>query len=921
MITHRLWDTQENSWVNIPSSEFSRVWQTGRYQMRKSDRIPVVLGDGRVGDVDATDFDSVIQTGGSYDIERQQRIDKREFGDQGLKAAALGFASGLTFTLSDIVASKAFGMDPDDLKKLEQYNPTASLVSEVAGGVVPALLSGGTGAVASAARLTPAGASAVASTKAGQFLTQAVRKKAAGAMTKQGFPAAAVRSVSSGGTLAAQAALEGGLYGVGELASETALGDPDANAGKILDHMGFGAAFGGILGVSGSLALSGVKGVSSKISGASKAAGEFREKTIRKLHDDPAGVLDMDPAKVDQVLDDEYIDSLRMTEADKLADSLNAWQGVRQQTIDFLHGDRKKKLIIKTISEDDSLGPDALVKALQAADSSVKLIRGQAKTFGKTKRRRIDAYLKRLEALIEEPIDQANPSQRLGELFHAMDRAKIMISSDANVYKNVARGYELLRNNLQNEKIFGEIGRKQGRINNAWHELIEGDKRASQDFYRRRMKGADDEQLFTTDGRFKESFLRTADPGLIAAKLKSIQNPEAGTYFDEIFYPYLDRHHDFAKTVMETFEDVGVDFDISAGLVKAQSGLKSAQDSLKAFDEVMIARNQVKEFMRNAKNDMAFLGTPGMNIGIDITSRVAGIGVGGLIGGLPGAAVGLAASGFIKSIQDPVQHMRNKARLARLMKRTQGDRDRMRGEIKKLFREKTPKFLKTKSTVQIRGSVIRALGVQLTKEDRKDERSERLALIREVGKMNHLAATQLAEKHLKGLEASAPDHHAALLNHMSRMIATLAGTAKTVGVRRRDLVTGQEIIQASDTALDRFDRIMRVLDSPTKTLTNRLLSGRLSREEVVVAKAAHPQAYADFVQAVTEQVTDPKAKVTYAQKVQLSSLLGIPFAVEMSPQYVMVLQAANGSITPQEEPAPRRGDTRRLTRLATAERL
>jgi hypothetical protein len=187
--------------------------------------------------------------------------------------------------------------------------------------------------------------------------------------------------------------------------------------------------------------------------------------------------------------------------------------------------------------------------------------------------------------------------------------------------------------------------------------------------------------------------------------------------------------------------------------------------------------------------------------------------------------------------------------------------------------------------------------------------------------MNHLAATQLAEKHLKGLEASAPDHHAALLNHMSRMIATLAGTAKTVGVRRRDFVTGQDIIQASDTALDRFDRIMRVLDSPTKTLTNRLLSGRLSREEVVVAKAAHPQAYADFVQAVTEQVTDPKAKVTYAQKVQLSSLLGIPFAVEMSPQYVMVLQAANGSITPQEEPAPRRGDTRRLTRLATAERL
>src|SRR5688500_7958969 len=74
-----------------------------------------------------------------------------------IKAGIQGGLRGATVGLSDVF-QRATGTEAEELRLLKEANPTVSTVSEVAGAVVPTLLSGGTGAVGTAARLTPAGA-------------------------------------------------------------------------------------------------------------------------------------------------------------------------------------------------------------------------------------------------------------------------------------------------------------------------------------------------------------------------------------------------------------------------------------------------------------------------------------------------------------------------------------------------------------------------------------------------------------------------------------------------------------------------------------------------------------------------------------------------------------------------------------------
>jgi hypothetical protein len=148
----------------------------------------------------------------------------------GIGAAGAGLARGATFGLSDVVR-RVGGADPIEMREQKAQNPTISTISEVTGAVVPTLLTGGTGAVGTAARLTPAGATS--------RLALGVTERVAGQA-----PSAAryVAGAVAGG------ATEGAIQNVGSYISDVALQNKELSAEGVLGSAVKGGAFGGLAG-------------------------------------------------------------------------------------------------------------------------------------------------------------------------------------------------------------------------------------------------------------------------------------------------------------------------------------------------------------------------------------------------------------------------------------------------------------------------------------------------------------------------------------------------------------------------------------------------------------------------------------------------------------------------------------------------
>jgi hypothetical protein len=159
---------------------------------------------------------------------RQARVDSRGPLDQA-GAAALGFASGLTFGASNVVADSLDLADRETQQNLRTDYPVTSTVSEIAGAVAPALIPGGQGSLV---RALPAAKAAATSARI--------------ARTAEGAGA-----LSTIGRQAAAGAFEGAAQAAGQYLSDAALEDRELSAEALIAEAGTGALFGG--GVSGGL--------------------------------------------------------------------------------------------------------------------------------------------------------------------------------------------------------------------------------------------------------------------------------------------------------------------------------------------------------------------------------------------------------------------------------------------------------------------------------------------------------------------------------------------------------------------------------------------------------------------------------------------------------------------------------------------
>lgn len=248
----RVLDVQKQQLIDPNESQIEEKVARGEFAFEKGLEVPVVSPDGERGTVPSEEAPKAFSQGFKFVTPKQieQEKKQKEYGE-GIEAeataAALGAARGLTFGLSDQALSRLNLVKPEALKLYRDLNPTSSLVGEIAGTVGPAFLSGGSSLVAKgAAKTLPSLAM-----KAGVETAEAVGKNVTGKIANKTVS----RIVENAAKAGAGSAVEGALYGTGQLISEDALGDAEFNAENLIAYAAKGAAIGGVTG--GSIPLIG----------------------------------------------------------------------------------------------------------------------------------------------------------------------------------------------------------------------------------------------------------------------------------------------------------------------------------------------------------------------------------------------------------------------------------------------------------------------------------------------------------------------------------------------------------------------------------------------------------------------------------------------------------------------------------------
>jgi hypothetical protein len=195
-----------------------------------------------------------------------------------VNAALASGLSGLTAGASDVALGAVLGADQKERLAAEKAaNPGVSAAANIAGAIAPTLITGGTSAAASAARLTP--------TAAISRIGAAAAKTAETAST-----AAKIGRAALGG------ALESGVQALGEAAGELALSNDPLTAEKISSLLSskllFSGAVGGVAGSLGKVAEIG-------LTKAKGALDDFAAKAATRAETSAAGAIPEDLANLD----------------------------------------------------------------------------------------------------------------------------------------------------------------------------------------------------------------------------------------------------------------------------------------------------------------------------------------------------------------------------------------------------------------------------------------------------------------------------------------------------------------------------------------------------------------------------------------------------------------------------------------------
>lgn len=222
---------------------------TPEYTQEQLDAVGII--DPNTGTTDGQPV-STLTPDDLKELETEAVLDEK-YGDSEFTSAGLGALRGATLGLSDQALVKSGIMTADELREIKERNELSAIAGEVAGTIGGVLATGGTSAAAKGAVTAGKIAKGIATpikvaSKAGQLGEQITAAGLKKILKQTGNEKIARSIIQKSIEKGAGSAVEGALFGTGQLISEDALGTAEFNAENLLSAAGHGAAFGGTVG-------------------------------------------------------------------------------------------------------------------------------------------------------------------------------------------------------------------------------------------------------------------------------------------------------------------------------------------------------------------------------------------------------------------------------------------------------------------------------------------------------------------------------------------------------------------------------------------------------------------------------------------------------------------------------------------------
>ena len=900
----KLYDRQGNQWVEIADHLVEDAYKSGRFLFKKGAEVNVQLPDGRYGTVPAERLGDVLQAGGTYDLaeERQERIEQAQYDDRGIEALLLAAGRGLTFGLSDVAAEKFGDYSEEELRKLEEYNPTISAVGEIGGAVLPAFFTGGT---STAAQILSKGTLAGQAARAGIATERAV----AGAIGLDKATSVADKMLKGGASLGAAAGIEGVLFGAGETISEELLGRTDRTAEQMLANIGSVGLLSGGIGTAlgaGPGALTKAfqmfhssrfsKGLGDKVaqfsddltaamtSGDRATIAKFRDPEFLDRYigfDDIRKKTHADTRSFINSFQDDFEQATKMaagsTKAEEMLDLVNAVNPVQTlnssaNVIASLKG-RLEEMVENTADYAQNAGPllkavndriDSMATLIQKGlkkngqlpeggkvvfENGSFLVRSQRKTPG------LKSQIEDVDISIDQiPTDWGNIP---AHVFNLVDDFKKVVGSSLGKNRTLDKVgfntdaafgdiYTSLRKHLEDEALFGPAAAAQRKVNAPYHELL----KIKKTFERRFMHKVGD-NIEANDLKIR-TFVKRAD-----------QFDEAGAGDKQLFEETIAAFGRFTEAAKGSYSTKELTEKFGGFARNTEAINKQWAD----FGELLAAQKELRHLSQANDSSMSLL---------------AG-GAAYAIGGIPGAVVAAAANDIIR----PGNAIRRRMVIHNM-------KSMMTKRIDKSVSRVTNRIIKNKAGGPQRASkvpsILALVGVKSTGDSNEDIAAEMQA-IREISSPDALTAR--IEKGTADLE-DAPMLREELANATVRQIGMLQAAAAKAGIVEHDPLTGQQKMVMSDAGKAEYLQVRDTLADPIGVTTQALEDGTASRVMGRTFAQAFPVLFQEFTDKLLGDIREEAEKtgnaISYADNLQLSSFTGIPLSPTLNPGFIGAMQ-------------------------------
>ncbi len=920
--------TKEGRPISVPDGEVDTLIRGGKLFFAQDSTVPVIAPDGQAGTLDAASATDAIRSGTGFRTETEGEQDYRQikteygsgFGDE-LLAGMAGAARGLSFGLSDQLLTKTGLVEAETLRGLKIANPTATGVGEIGATVGSMFLPGG-GAGKAAKLLKGAGSGVRGVSKIGQGVERAVFKGLEGGMG-QGI---AKRALARGVSMGTAGAVEGTIYGAGQILSEDALadGNMDWGAEAILGHLGTSAAIGGGMGAILGGGLEGIIGGSRAVAGKTRdgIVGLWEKATGNKAHPKLGEALDgwldkyAKTAAVATGQDEAVIrkmiqrgeggslirklatsgDEVRENAARQLSGFEDDLVGIFDKLADEGRGVFKLRNVQKIIGKVDT--EKATMKAWDQLEQITKrvddVIADQSSTWGSRsawigKNKSVQTSVKNATRRIEKIAAEGFPAptkdaaarifmvgddlkRDVGKIRKALGRKKDPSFAEQQTMQDIDDIYHGLRDHLEDVTIFGGAAQAQERINAKWVNYLKSNA------YRDRF------HVKWQEGEgFKRAIYKT-DP----AKMRSFVDRVESTTND-LDYQWLNGRQKARQELLDELVDsFKLDKPLQEMAHEAQKSLNGFGKAFREVEEKVILQNQLRGLVSSGSE----------------TATLAG-GLGGYaLAGLPGMAIG----GIIGSITNPGRTIQRLAVLERMIKNYDGQIGK---SIKTYIKTISGGAKKTAKGARKAITPTSIFGLSYGEERSKKGETKvesfrkRLAELERV-QTNPEAATKRIVDSTDKIAGVAPKLAQAIAVKAQQAAGYLLDKAPK-DPRPPTAIAGRPWTP-TDRDLQRWEKIAGAVEDPLNNFMNSMTDGTVTRDEVEAIELIHPETFQKIKTGIIDELAENPESVDFNGRIQLSIIFATPFDPSASPHHIQSIQA--GILAPPQQQDQRAGGLR-----------